>query len=507
MHAADGFARATGGVGVALTTTGPGAANALAGFGEAWAAGSPVLHLTTQVASTDAASGLQRGILHQSPGQREAFAPLTPFAVSVRTAAEAAGTTGLAIAYATGRRSGEDADIRRPGPVYVEVPVDVLDADVDPDADAGIGMTWSAREPVVYGDAVQALAATRDAVVWAGGGVVSSGAFDELARVAERLAAPVVTTYLGRTSIPASHPLAVAVSPHEPPVRSLLAAADVLLAVGTDFGATMTLGGKLRLPERIVRIDVDAGELAKHPATVAIRADAREALDGLDRALAAVGVDRSATVGDAGKRVADLREEVRRGIADDPRTAEAGAFMDAMHAALPPEAVVVCDMCVAGYWCGGYLPRERPRTMLYPLGWGTLGFGLPAAVGAAAARRAPVVAVVGDAGLMYYPAELATARQHDLDLTVLCVNDAGYGMLRFDQERRFERTFAADLFVPDLRMLAESFGVPYGLASIGDGSLERTLKEAVVSSGPRLIEVGASLFPPRTTSPRWNEPA
>src|SRR5439155_15263661 len=272
---------------------------------------------------SDLASNVQRGILHQSPGQREAFRPLAPFAASVKSAAEAAGTTGLAIAHATGRLGGHVSSIQRPGPVYVEVPFDVLDRDADdgPDADHRIPAMWSAREPVTYDDAVEALGVATAPVVWAGGGVVASGAFEALARVAERFAAPVVTTYLGRTAIPASHPLAVAISPHEPAVRKLLAEADVLLAVGTDFGATVTMGGALRLPERIVRIDVDPEELAKTPAAVRIRADAREALAGLDDALARAGVDRSSHLPDVAARIAALRQEVRRGIAEDPHTA------------------------------------------------------------------------------------------------------------------------------------------------------------------------------------------
>ena len=154
-------------------------------------------------------------------------------------------------------------------------------------------------------------------------------------------------------------------------------------------------------------------------------------------------------------------EPVWRAIADDPRTAEAAALVDALASVIPTEGIAACDMCVAGYWVGGYLPRVVERTLLYPLGWGTLGFGMPSAVGAAAARRAPVVAVVGDAGLSYYLGELATAREHDLDLTVLCVNDDGYGMLRFDERRRFGRTFAADLMAPDLVSLAAAFDIPY----------------------------------------------
>jgi acetolactate synthase-1/2/3 large subunit len=164
-------------------------------------------------------------------------------------------------------------------------------------------------------------------------------------------------------------------------------------------------------------------------------------------------------------------------------------------------------MCVAGYWVGGYLPRDVERTLLYPLGWGTLGFGLPAAVGAAAARTAPVVAVVGDAGLCYYLGELATAREHDLNLTVLCVNDDGYGMLRFDEQRRFGRMFAADLMVPDLLSIAAAFDIPYTEVRLGDASLGAAVARGIEDGGVHLVELRAALYPPRTTSPRWNEEA
>jgi acetolactate synthase-1/2/3 large subunit len=504
-HAADGYARATGLPGVVVTTTGPGAANALAGFGEAWAAGSAVLHLTTQVRAADLAAGVQRGILHQSPNQIDAFRPLARTAETARTGADAPILVAQALDAIRGRR-GPWA-ISRSGPAYVEVPFDLLDAEASPPD--GVWTTNAGPLPPIDGDAAaRALAGAAAPVVWAGGGTVSSGAFAELAAVAERLAAPVITTYLGRTAIPADHPLAVGLPPHEPAVRRLLADADVLLAVGTYLGATDTMGGALALPARVVRIDIDPAELAKTADAIAIRADAREALVWLNEALRTAGVDRSGPAFvTAAADVAERSSHARRGIGEDPRTAEASVLLEALGSALPREAIVVCDMCVAGYWVGGYLPRYEPRTLLYPLGWGTLGFGLPAAVGAASARRAPVLAVVGDAGLSYYLGELATAHEQDLDLTVLCVNDRGYGMLRFDEERRFGRTFAADLFSPDLMALASAFDIPYVDARLDDATLAAAVARGIDDGGVHLIEVGAALYPPRTTSPRWNDPA
>lgn len=501
-HAADGYARATGLPGVVVTTTGPGAANALAGIGEAWAASSPVVHVTTQVRSEDLAAGVQRGILHQSPGQIEGHRPLARYAATVTEAGQIPGQIATAIAAAKGRLVPQGPE--RPGPAYLEIPFDLLDADVEEDRTVA-RPTWARPEPPLR-EAAEVLSMSSAPVVWAGGGTIASGAHAEVARVAERLAAPVVTTYLGRTAIPADHPLAVSLPPQEPAVRRLLAGADVLLAVGTDFGATVTMNGALTLPDRIVRIDVDPDELQQTKSATPLLGDARSCLSALDEALDAAGVDRSVHVPAAAASVAALRERVRRSIADDPKTAGAAAFLEALDAALPRDAIVACDMCVAGYWCGGYLPRYEPRTLLYPLGWGTLGFGLPAAVGAATVCRAPVLAVVGDAGLAYYIGELATAREHDLDLTVLCVNDGGYGMLRFDEERRFGRTFAADLFTPSLEALAAAFDIPYAQARLGDASLAATVARGIEDGGVHLIELRAALYPPRTTSPRWNDP-
>lgn len=501
-HAADGYARATGLPGVVVTTTGPGAANALTGIGEAWAASSAVVHITTQVRSADIAAGAQRGILHQSPGQIEGYRPLTRSAASLGRADQTAFEIASAIGHATGIWAPQGPD--RPGPAYLEIPFDLLDADVEDRYEAAFPM-WARPDPPID-EAAAALASASVPVVWAGGGAVASGAFEELRRVAEHLAAPVVTTYMGRTAIPADHPLALSAPPQEPAVRRLLAGADALLAVGTDFGATVTMGGALDLPRRIVRIDVDRSELERTPDAVQLWGDARACLDRLDAELARTGVDRAGRIAETAAEVQRLREQVRRSITKDPVTAEAAAFLEALESALPREAVVACDMCVAGYWCGAYLPRYEPRTLLYPLGWGTLGFGLPAAVGAAAARLAPVLAVVGDAGLGYYLGELATAREHDLNLTVLCVNDRGYGMLRFDEERRFGRTFAADLFTPDLESLSAAFDVPYTRAQVSGASLASAVARGMEDGGVHVIEVRAALYPPRTTSPRWNDP-
>jgi len=180
------------------------------------------------------------------------------------------------------------------------------------------------------------------------------------------------------------------------------------------------------------------------------------------------------------------------------------ALVAAVEAARTDETVLVCDMAVAGYWVGGYASAPGPRRLAYPVGWGTLGFGLPAAIGPAAAGH-PVIAVCGDGGLAMGVGELATLVQERLPVTVLVVDDGGYGMLRYDQTRLGDPEVGVDLVGPDLSALAAAYGLPAtAVPSVGDG-LASALAKAVGSDGPHLVHVRARLTPPRTTSPRWRE--
>jgi acetolactate synthase-1/2/3 large subunit len=158
-------------------------------------------------------------------------------------------------------------------------------------------------------------------------------------------------------------------------------------------------------------------------------------------------------------------------------------------------------MCIPGYWLAGYGSVPRPRALAYPMGWGTLGFAFPASLGAALA--APAVCVCGDGGFLFACGELATVAEAEVPLTVVLVDDGGYGMLRFDQELAGDEPFGVDLAGPDFEALGRSFGIP---ATTIDGfgpAFGAALTRAVASPGPSLIVVNARLRPPPTTSPRW----
>jgi acetolactate synthase I/II/III large subunit len=198
-----------------------------------------------------------------------------------------------------------------------------------------------------------------------------------------------------------------------------------------------------------------------------------------------------------------LRAAVRARLAADPATVEAVALVEAVESARTAETVLVCDMAVAGYWVGSYAGAPGPRLLAYPVGWGTLGFGLPAAIGPAAAGH-PVVAVCGDGGLAMGLGELATLVQERLPVVVLVVDDGGYGMLRYDQSRAGARHVGVDLTAPDFVALAAAFGLPAtAVAAVAD--VGPALAAALGTGGPHLVHVRARLTPPRTTSPRWHD--
>jgi len=486
-YAADGYARATGRLGVCVTTTGPGAANAAAAMGEARASRSPVLHISTQVDSRILDGKTGRFSLHESPHQVELMAAVCNWSARVVRAEAIASMVA---------RAAHEAFAGRRGPAFLEIPHDLLSV---PLARARRAVPAKPGTPkprtAEIARAATKLNASELPVVWAGGGVVSSGAEAELVRVAELLDAPVVTTFAGKGVISPDHPLALSLPPHQPEVTRLISNADALLAVGTDFDAMNTQGWRLPLPRPRVVINVEPEDLRRnYAADVGVEADAKIALESLAKQLDA------RKPGAGARRVAQVRRAAFRGLRANPEFRQPFTFVERLRDAVPADAMVVADMAVPGYWAAGYFPASAPRMFAYPLGWGTLGFALPASIGTAAAGKKTVV-VCGDAGFLFAPGEIATAVQERLEIAIIVVNDRGYGMLRFDEDERFDERFAVDLATPDFTALARSFGAKARKSS--PEALDRDLLWALKQHGPALLELDAAWVPPLTTSPRW----
>ena len=303
--------------------------------------------------------------------------PLAKAVLQPRTASDAVAAIAEAVAIALTAPAG---------PVYLGVPADVLNAPATGRAASIALNTPLAPSADDITAATALLTRARRPAIWIGGGAVAGNA--DIDTLAWRLGAPVFATYAARGLLPSGHPLLVDVPAMEPRARALLADADLLLVIGSALDGMTTANWSLPRPTTVIDVNVDpSGNLMPD---LTITADAAAFIDAFTLRLSP-----REPWADSPFRI---RDDVRHTAATDERTRDAAEFVDSVERAWPGDNVVVCDMSVGGYWVGGYAAVQHPRRLLYPVGWGTLGYGLPAAIGAAAAGT-PTLAVVGDGGL------------------------------------------------------------------------------------------------------------
>jgi acetolactate synthase-1/2/3 large subunit len=478
---ADGYARASGEVGVVVVTTGPGATNTLTPLAESYSGSVPVLVIMSDVAAP--LVGREVGALHEVPNQIECFRPVTRMAESLGSAEDIPTTIAGAFDLL---RTG------RPGPIAVSIPNDLLGARVA----AVVRTHRSGRRPPCHvheiAEAARLLRRAERPLIIAGGGVIAAGAEGEIHALTRRLGAPVITTVMGRGAIREDDPLWASVLPNGRATEPVIRAADVVLAVGCRFAARSTQGLLLNLnfapSQTLIHLDLDPTVIGKlYKPQLGIVGDAR---DGLARLLEALG--RSAP--SAGW---DLRwlDEQRR--AAGPRyTSEVAGLIQTLREALPEDSIVVNDQTGLNYWMEWRFPVLGPRTFLYPVGSAVLGYAVPAAIGAQIARPGrPVVAVVGDGGFMFSVSELATAVKYRLPIAFLLMNDNRYGAIKWLQERLFGRWGEADLANPNFVALARAFGAR-GERVERLEALPAALRAALAADGPTVIEMPVAIDPP-----------
>ena len=443
---ADGYARAAGKPGVALVITGPGVTNVATPVGEAYADSSPVL----VVASSEEQrwAGTMDGHYHDLRDQFGLMRPLTAWAGRATAVAEVPTLIGEAFRRMTTGRAR---------PAYVEVPLDVLAAHGEVAVEATPAADRAAPDAAAIEPAVAAIAGAERTVLYCGGGAVVSGASDAFVALAERLGAPVLTSETGKGSVPEDHPLAVGnLWERGNAVDELLRRADLALVFGSKLGASATDHQAMPLPSRLIRVDVDPAEVERHyRPSQAIVADAGAAAAALVAALDghAIGKD-----GWAPGEVATAKRRALESIWG----AEQAPYLAALRRAIPRDGILVTDMTMMGYLAARRYPAYEPRTIFGPSGYGTLGFALPAAIGAKVARpEATVVAVVGDGGFQYTMQEVATAVQFRLGLPIVLFDDSTYTAVKLEQALKFDRRFVAvDLVNPDFVGLAAAYGIP-----------------------------------------------
>lgn len=476
--AAEGYARVSGRPAALVVTTGPGALMSSAALMEAQSAHVPLVAISGQVPVDLIGRG--RGYLHELRDQRAAFEPIVKWTGTVRDA----GSIPELIAEAWRRAQAPPS-----GPVMLEIPVDVAQDRVPAPSLEDLDGAPPASPLPAAADLDQAAKLLNEAehpVLWAGGGVLRSGAWAELGELADLLQAPVATTYMGKGSFPEDHELAVGSGCDEGALQELLEGADVLLCVGTELGAETTSHYSLRLPTQLVHVDAASERIGSTYASVGLVGDARVVLSALVARIRPRERD-----GRSGERAAAVRARIESGLAGQGHEVERG-LLQAIRGAMPREAAHAWDMTILAYWAAAHFPALEPRRFLYPLGSGTLGYAWPAALGAALATPGtPTLAVVGDGGFLYGVQELATARQYDLAVTLLLIDDGGYGVLRKHQLDRYGETFAVDLTQPDFHALVRAFGVP--VVSTTPEEVGDVLSRAVGTDGPSVVHLPAQL--------------
>jgi thiamine pyrophosphate-dependent acetolactate synthase large subunit-like protein len=469
-YAADGYAQVSGRPGVVVTTSGPGLTNAVTAAATAYAESRPLLLISPGVPR--GTEGRDLGQLHETKDSSGALDRLVAWSRRVASAEEASAAVADAFAFMA---SG------RPRPVHVEVPVDVLEEEWSGQVATACAVPVAPPDPDAVRRAAQVLAGAERPVLLCGGGAVRATA--QVRALAERLGAVVVTTCNGKGTLPEDHPLSVGAAVRLRALQQEVRGSDALLVVGSELGDSDLWGGTITAGT-VVRCDIEEAQLDKNcRADVHLLGNAADCLDALLAALPPGG-----PAGEGERRAAALRRACTAEAMDDG--APWAEVNRALRAALPAGATVAGDSSqVTYYGTVHFFEVTAPAQLLYMPGFATLGYGLPAAIGAKLADPArPVAALVGDGALMFSVQELVTAVELRLPLPVVVVDNGGYREIRDQEEARGIPPVGVDLHVPDLPALARACGAA-GFDATDADEVATLASAALAADGPTLIRL------------------
>lgn len=462
---ADGYARATGKPGVCFTITGPGLTNIMTPLGQAWSDSSNVLVLSSALDIVDSAQG--RGRLHEMRSQLQAAQSVTAHASRAYTGEDVQDAVARAFAnFATAR----------PRPAYLEVPLDLFTRQ------AGEGWTAQtlASRPTASAQqistAVTILKSAERPYIILGGGALNAG--HSALTIAEATGAPILTTTAGKGAVPADHENVWGYILGSTETQKALQQSDCILAVGTELSETDFWAGGFRITAPMIRIDIDPDVLAKpHRATLPLLADATSTMEVLAHHFSGT-MPCHATA---------------PATPDDPLRQVLRKTLSVIRDSLPAETVIASDMTQIAYAANEIFPVSHPRTWLHPVGFGTLGFALPAAIGAKfGVGKTPVAALAGDYGFQYTLNELGTAVEHKLPIPILLWNNTALGQIRDDMVNKGIQPNAVTLRNPDFQALAKAYGAhaerPKTLSD-----LAKAIAASLKADGPTVIEMSEGM--------------
>ena len=476
---ADGYARTSGKPGVCFIITGPGMTNITTAMGQAYADSIPMLVISSVQARSQLGGG--RGKLHELPSQSALVAGVAAFSHTLMSAAELPGV--LARAFALFQAG-------RPRPVHIEIPLDVLVENADAlMGSAPVNVARAGAAPAAVRQMSRLLAAAKRPLILAGGGAIDAA--PELTRLAETLGAPMALPINAKGLLPAAHPLLLGSTQSLAATRAMVAEADVVLAIGTELAETdydVTFAGGFEIPGALLRVDIDPDQTVRnYPPQMALVADATIAAEALLTELNRQPLAPRNT-GWGAARVARLWTELA-----PTWDAATRAQTLLLHTVLEklPDAVLVGDSTQPVYSGNLTLNLEHPRRWFNSsTGYGTLGYALPAAIGAWLGRGngQPVVCLIGDGGLQFTLPELASALEARIPVIVLLWNNQGYEEIKKYMLNRAIEPVGVDIYTPDFIGIAKAMGCA---AESIDGvePLRAALQAAAARPGPTLIEV------------------
>ena len=499
VYAADGLARASGKLAVAITTTGPGAANTLGAFGEAAISGSQVLVISSEAPMKSRSGAGARGILHEMNDQSALFSPLAKrILINGKEIVLAKSTTSAEQAIATVVDFIHLLTTAPTGAGYIGIPSDVLNQE------------FSAKIPVISNEYAQylskldtevvdlskvlsVLAGKKKIGIWAGGGATEVS--DQIAKLADHLNAPIFTSFAGR-GVGCASKNYLDLPIHEPEIEDILTQCEALIVFASQLDGMNTKNWSIKFPQVICVVDANPAITLKNIKASAVIQSSK--LDKVIEGLFALPplpswVD-----------VKSICKQLRSKISQTQKGSAGLSLVTAIEESWPTQNYIVCDMAISGYWTGVYCRVGRVRQIAYPVGWGTLGFGLPASIGPSASAI-PTLVVCGDGGIAFGLGELATVSQEKLPLTILLHDDGGYGMLRFDQLVMKHPERGVNLFNPDWQQLAAAFAIEFITTDLA--GLKNVLANRASKKTPAIVLIKDAIYPPRSTSPRWPEAA
>lgn len=467
---ADGFARASGRPGVCFLISGPGLLNAATAIAQARADSVPMLVITAVAGTADL--GMGRGTLHELPQQQATAASLC---CESHTLLDPVNLPELI------DRAFARFQIARPGPVHIEIPLNLMEAPLTSDPRATSPNLFAAGlSPAALAAITDRLNRSRTPLLLVGGG--AADAADAITSLAEQLDAPVLNTVNGKGICAREHPLAVGGSPSLPCLRRALNEADCVLALGTEVSETdydLLMDGGISLTPKWIRIDIDQVQLSsRKPAGIAVQADANTAAQQIVESI-------SARTNDGSQRADALRQEIAR----EPHFhKEMHAFLETLRGAAA-DVVLVGDSTLPTYYAAWQYECSAPRRYFHSAsGFGTLGYALPAAFGAFLATRKPTICLIGDGGAQFTLPELLTGSDNHLPVAVVIWNNEGYGEIKNSLRSIGASARSAQVSPPDFSAAARAHRCDYAQpANLDD--LHAALEQAFENPRPTLIEI------------------